>query len=840
MHSKNPLILKKNEAGIYLPVLAIVMFGIMLIGLSYGYDRVRERRLLAGVQNEVDGVCFETVSQTAPMLQRQLVAYFRDQVMLQLRPNLHRRGMKLMEARILAPIVEWDAFLNGGGPIKFGSFPNMYPCRLDNKGNDCMYLRQPDAQALATFPEGLFSAGSNADRSGATVGCEVAVEYTGVWGAKHLIHLISVEHLPLRGSTHRPGFYQDNVLTIAVAPEMPTSARLDRFRFPYSWNYDDVSFWDANYLMRSVDPRRAETSGAWKYSWQSPGFYVPFNAVPSGWSWHYHAGFQPFIWNYEIPKLTSASVQDELAVGCMNPAIMIRNLLVQTVVELATRDGEITSPSTGGAGPRLEFLVVNPRHMNNDTTALADRNKATLVRGLGQPVLIDAQYGHLPYVFYKLPDSPASAYTSTTVNAPYLDGFTRNPKFKAFLGEFTQPARNDFLQDYYLDEIRANQLRYCMQIYTGTPWAPGSGIINGWANIPLSPGVSKWKPGGLPGVSFMPTPGQTGEPATADFFSPNDTFEKHAVYGQNPFAQDYVDNAQIRSGVGPWAPQGDPWGVSTESVYLRELVGVLGAVQFCPVELLKSAGPACQKVGPPYTGTLSSFRAAFDSETMPLALRTPPDIVGFLQYINGTESAYASPGYFPLNYNGAGTIANIKKPFENDVPMTLGGLPPLSDNYYYGKTEVTGLPCSSYGGHVLLVLHQAPNSSTEADAIRAEILTVASCRRITVVFIPTSMRDISKNSLELLFRAYGPLVAGENVNFAPALVVFSPSNFDDITLTADGQAFRFGVKVTLPSEAQFRNYWRYLLDVRNNAWGNIVSESKDLFLKRILGRESLG
>lgn len=533
----------------------------------------------------------------------------------------------------------------------------------------------------------------------------------------------------------------------------------------------------------------------------------------------------------ETPNDTCLVLSDreEMLAACMNPAILVRNAFLATILELASRHGELRS--------NTEILHVNPQHRNvaslpggEGSISSAHTNHPAVMVPFGADIA--RRQFQLPYVSYHSGDLIDSTTGDVVPElAPHKNGW---------INSFTNTTYNSDPNWLYHHALIAGQLRYCYHLYQG---------YNGsYAAMGSEAGLNRYSDRLLMHNGDF-------EPDIYAWSSPAAGVYKVA----HSYPNGAVANGESWDQANPWTvPAPDHTNLSTAPENRRlnaaELVSILGSTQNCPYLQHHPAhdpavfqnipGTPLREDGVCQTGNVApATTSTFD-------LR--PDLLGTLRYLarDNNFGAINEPGIFPLA---------AADPPTNGLAFDLSAYS----------------PASTTNTHILLVTHQRLRP-TERDAISAIITAVDSPfegRPITVVYFPTTADDASAIALDdfkCAFNIPGPsfvnntasalncanglvidtLVNQEDVK-ANALFVFSPylRKYDGGTTEHDMETDADLRTANVQTEANaFRVYWLFLLgglntiafDPMNPAFEDsqvITQAAKNIFLRRILKTE---
>lgn len=415
----------------------------------------------------------------------------------------------------------------------------------------------------------------------------------------------------------------------------------------------------------------------------------------------------PFLVGGIKRNANTPSDYEEIMTACMNPAVLVRNMFLTTIVELASRHGQLRAGT--------EILLVGTQHQmpfSSSDYALGKRGGRVLVAPRpNNPVRIvpfgrdlvrpgyDSAVGddyQIPYV----------AYYSQHLHGEMgvAKGGWISPWEKINLAGSSVNFRcKDGATNYCPHHaLLASQLRICHQLYRDI--------------------ISRPFPETLDESALVPP----------------------AFY--NRFLNLYDSSQLYISWDQDW-----PWGIgsgvaSHGSVNAAELVSVLGTIQSCPYRQ--------------YLGNLGGTESVCQKPIFDIVNSNPsddlrPDYEGLLLYLRG-ENAFQglrSPGLFPFNNTASGVLNGAGKAVGGGVrtpeqAATLGLSVFDSSNDYRrfehsldGSKDIGNVP-------LLIVTHRPPTVSApigdhSGEFVLSNLLDdpLWENRPVTVVFIPTTLFD---------------------------------------------------------------------------------------------------
>ena len=903
-----------GEEGVLLPLLAIMSVLVLSVLVGLGFDSAKIKRASTALTEQNEILC-RTVAARA-VIQKEAASSFQGQISQIVNGGLLPAGTTLFSARLTIPTMPGDGqfcavgdagctaeepFVSDRNGHNFGDL-GITACdlRCSDLGpschSDCIF--QGEVAGDPNFPPAIWSDTANA---GNTATCQLdAVVKT--WFPRSLfsgptlstkISARSTWWIPVRGSYSLangdiPG------LTLAVAPQMTTDAADPRFRFcndsEPNCGSNEAGFPRVQYaptdsdFRRSFDPlynynpaipKPSGFSQVQPHPITEPGGTRliqpdPISGTiahetygygggsgdarkvpPAGYGENISCGEDPTDPNCLIP-----SDREQMLAACMNPAIFLRNSLLTTLAELATRHGQLRS--------NTEVLMVGTANRLTSGYAqsggpVALNNPVALVP-FGQD-LARAQY-QLPFVTYD-----GGTFEDLDGSGPGLDhslaqsfrpaqGGQIDPwdNGKGAIDQASDAAAYERLKKHHA--LIANQLRYCYHLFHGTAAngkerpMPADGAIEN----------SQFEP-----VSSRPDAyGLISKARTLAY--PQDASDRWDQ--ENPWSSNFFENSRSRT------------------LNAAELLSVLGAVQKCPYEqgglplidrnsneLFQvtscDGSPRCppfSRANPPYAD------AAYNSNYYPSGIcKKPlyafgvvptdsapavynesrratrdlrPDILGLLKYLarqappgafhyvdsSGNQlpppsplQALKMPGLFPMAY-ASSPPAELFKSQLSDPWHPLGSLHYSSDN------------ASNVGRPILIVLHQRL-AAGERNAIR-EMIDAGDFngRPITVIYIPTDelntqIHEAAVADLRQAFKISTSVLSDNreaNALFilSPYIARYNPENSESIIIYPEPSPTYAG-----PAWARYRRYWK---DLITNPKDNIDTVARNIFYSRIL------
>lgn len=324
-------------------------------------------------------------------------------------------------------------------------------CNLPD-GRDCDFVGDAKpANVQSKFPKTLWH---NFSDAGAKVACEIEAKVTGT-----VLDLLLDTKIVARSVWHRPpraalpAFEPGSPvttspgLTVLIAPQFSTYAHDPRFRFfggvdgyadAFRQRYDPLFEYDtqvssnfkgfsSSSLSQTIDGAAlAEAEGVSEDKrWDDSGTGTTATNDPYG------EKFGPPFLGWNDPNAIVVSDREEILVSCMNPAILMRNAFLSSIMELASRHGHLRHMT--------ELLFSNPMH-----TTRPFPNPPVKVISFGEDIA--EKRFQLPYVFY---DSVAE----------------KSGALNPFPGGWSDPSNAPDKTWRQHHALLSNQLRMCYHLY---------------------------------------------------------------------------------------------------------------------------------------------------------------------------------------------------------------------------------------------------------------------------------------------------------------------------------------------------------------------------------------
>ncbi len=764
LRSRKPIIVG-SDSGVILPLLAIISFTLIVVFVVLGINARVVKYASIALRSRANDICWSVAGSLLPTARAaDVFATSIDQFVA----NNPITRTTLIRARLIIPTMP-DISIEPGFPFPTGfdassqanDHNNFPPFIVANAGQDagrdvcsllgtcaansfcsaspdhCIFQGDalPDA-SVYKFPPGGSGTFDTVDsrypltlwnnlwNAGNMASCELEAKvntFLGFSGSKY-ISAKSVVWAPVTGKYYEPNssppplnapIFDGTVpsldnpinpgLTIAVATEMTTTS--DAYlSFNPSPNFYPSNFRD-KYDLRSINP---------PITFQHPS--------PAQ---QYAEDFlSPVVDQTIALDALSNPDQEKMRAACSNPPALIRNIFVTSILELASRHGQLRNMT--------ELLHINPQHRNvlnvNDywRPVLGINYPSEIVR-LGQDIALPIYQA--PYVFYYggVSSTNTSDLPEVVANIPAVFGQrigTGDRLRDGFLNSFQSSGYSAQIQQH--QALLASQLRICAHAYN-----PGNGIRRGHIDLPSS----NFEPPTMPYQPDRPLRGQS--------------------YGSGQLWD--TNCAYTRTGCSP-----DP----TKFMTAAEVAGTLGTTQQCPFQQETGVDGPCVKPAP--NGSLST--ATYD-------LR--PDLLGLLFYLKRDTSfgrSISAPGLFKLRLDPANAA-----PYGILDPLKL--FDPAHGQYFESGTS----PLANTLTSILIVLHQRLNAATspqtgqsEAEAIRNLVGQInptgdSQLRRpITIAYFPTTLEDALQESVSVLSLAFNAILGGPENTSQNLLLVFSP------------------------------------------------------------------
>ena len=671
---------RQSESGAVLPLMAIILVGILSLLMIFGLDSVLTRASSTDLKRVVDSVCTRTVKYG--VTPGRAVEIFRTELARAISQNQLPRFVPL-EAHLIIPT--WDPSASGQSPFVESpiSFKELVPqdwcedpdrcCTFLPSGTDCTFHGDVSLEGgsyqddflEARFPkwEGFWR--NDKDQSTA-IGCEVIGKTRSfdlfASSSEQDANVLSARTVVARAIAS-PGDSPSEGLTIIIAPQMTTSGSDPRFRFSRAIEDDQPGFqtrfdpvwshaWNAVaggplYSTRPEDPSlpgflypssapESDTytiqSGSWQL-FRPPAMASLLRSGPgnSGGQTRNYDGQSTFFVE-DHGEATEAqglilSQREERMYACMNPAILVRNLFLQSLVEFAARTGNLRRST--------EILVANPysRQVSsrNSVPDSAKWQAATVVVPFGADLTQRAY--QLPFVFF-------DGGVDGAVPADF-------GPFRGIVNPFQTQAEST----RPIHALIARQLRDCYHLYHLDTIQDGY-PLRGLHRPDLTDrfdGVGFSYPGG---------------------FSAETPYRYHAVLYENqgPLLAMHDQGC-------PWNPPEFQGACGTAPLGNRalnaaELVSILGSVQSAPAPFTLESGTSFEKFWP--------LQSGLDEPTdAPRELRG--DLLGALSALLRTDSggplagkAIPSPGIFPsMTVDGKPELKSVGAPASAKTHVVL-------------------------------------------------------------------------------------------------------------------------------------------------------------------------
>ena len=609
----------RTQSGIFMPLVAAVAIGFLsLLFLLAGFTG-RVKLAQSEIRAKIDLACGDvakqvTYSDKINSFAKQ-VNYFLDSESL--------RYAEVLEANLVIPTMpqsdDFGFYADGtySEPVGAGDVRIISGC--GSTDGVCKVYREVIDDS-AKYPPGFWD---NIRNAGHTLSCEFKVRVKNDFLSPFFLSLLQEEDSeivlksmwwsPVRGPS--PVYNAVNPistspgLTIAIGTQMYTSAMDKRFRFKDTSEYENYNplkkafpvsaagkfnFFQEDQLSFTLPPSYASGNPVFSAATEIPATpRLPpgvwnFPLDKSSWKKQEASGLPPFV----------SSALDEYLTACMNPAILVRNTFLSTIVELAARHGQLRNMT--------EILHMNPMHRHPDFYPSDERKPNLPVKLVSFGEDLAKSSFQLPYVFYHS-GNPGSEYPN-----PLLSGKTYqksgwiNPFQSASASGWSPQSNVDVAKEH---SLIAGQLRYCHSLYT--------------------PGALKRYEERLSflhqGSNFQPGVYEEGW---------GDVRQRPHTSSANP---QFWDQKCQYQGLTDCSPEDG----AKEPLTAGELVSILGSTQMCPYRY-EDPRLCHDTVSANYAGHSSADSYYYELK---------PDIYGTLRYIFGQDLAIKSPGIFPLTQN---------------------------------------------------------------------------------------------------------------------------------------------------------------------------------------------
>jgi len=821
-----------HERGISVPLVAIfASLGVFLI-FGIGIDISSLNSASRQLSLETDAACKSAASQA--FLQRAAAIAFKEHINAVISQNLVK-GAVLQRAALTIPTMPQNGvFCHDGGAGCSPSDPYLpavsgqkfvslrgsaaaadlqcnIPCTA---GEEAAHKCERDCRFFGTIQGDYYGVGGhylpstfwdNSHEAGVAALCETEAKLKTIMLGTRSITAKSTWWLPAQGKMEFDSsdpYRTSNGLTIAIAPHMTTYADAS---FPNSprFNFTTTAGFNVKYDPLYEFGDAANDVNGFRFNYTSPVPKAP--ASVSGGATDRDLG--------EALAAPADVDRKELLVACMNPAILVRNLFLQAVLERASRHGGLRNAT--------ELLMVGTQNrvttQNDAAHPLRERsaapNQPIKMVGFGDD-LLERRY-QLPYVFY---DSG-----SDTAGVPERNV---NPKFGGSQGGWINPFQTADLETRKLHTLIANQLRYCDHLFHGG-----------------ARGIERYLASGLDNDQFEPwnLPGGPG-------------YFEDSYYADTTLRATHYDNTQAWDQSCPWSDDSNPLtaGVSNSAdcdpnsvssvggrpLSAIELVSSIGSIQRCPYQMAINPDLTASPdfAATPYTCSKSADNDNTPgSEYLSAAKDLRPDILGLVLYLAEVDQAHipAIPGNF---YGFSPPAAPL-----NFLGLISPGLFPLKPNPSanpwapFNAQGAVSAAALNQKSSILIVTHERM-SRQERDTIKDLVNKndatpgILDGRRVTIVYMPVRDEDCSEvhDASNDFKAAFGIGVASTNLRFGMnSLFVFSPYS------EATHDSAEFGDPIcTTDFNNQYSSYWAQLLDP--TFADNIEVAARNIFTERLV------
>lgn len=891
-----------NERGVFGALFVVVALSLFFVLIILGIDTGRIKAAQSELRTKVDQICGELA--WSPSSYNLSLRRYRDYLQKVVNDKVLQYG-KIQNAKLIMPTMpasggfnfkigqEYNPNITADGPpyintIKDFDDPalNMTGCVLEG-GQDCNFQGTlfGDLTIPAPMQDNLVMAGN-------VVMCEVSVQVGTILLGRFLEdneELVSVKSAfwtPLRGVN--PIYNKDNpiqtspALTIAIGTQLNTSPWDGRFRFSSIGNspvdnqfrnrYDP--FYTVNRNAPKHEPFAAASGRIYPYQ-DSANNYPAIQSISSIDNTKFgganginaqNSDINPSseldsditTQNFSFPFTAVAgeivSDREVMLTACMNPLVLMRNTFVSTIIELASRHGQLRNMT--------EVLHINPMHRAKNMSYGGGGNsylpnQPAQIVTFGEDIALPRY--QIPYVFFNS-GSNSNEYPEPELGWPYsvlgINTYSKSDPSGGWINPFSNngvPGKgwiannNPELASHHA--LVASQLRSCYHLYDGayhstlSPTKVGlqrygryleflsnfGFYPTGVRGLYSAPNSEEQWPEDIKNIKYSKVPIGGASQHYWDQCSPWGGVDSNCT-GQNLNQSRLLTAAEVASVLGttqlcPYNQNSlDPVNPLFSSVRINSGWGIGDNLKICPPSELKNASTT------PYNGdtTISSYE-----------LR--PDVGAVMRYALGLGNggilpppsdddkveAIRSPGLFPIINNGL-----TNKPFLN----VNSNFSPASDApYKFTKNELSTM---------LLVLHQ-PLTREQIDDLKLLYETYYKPqwqvtnndrrvgRPIVIIYMPANEFDAAAAGVfDEVFGNAGASMNVPNSASSPVTVLnFSP--FDEVWGPPCGPGNN-PVPAGVTEVEIFRNYWQCML---LDSEAGIVAQAQRVFRERITRRE---
>lgn len=784
--------LRSSEKGVFLPLVAVVALAVIAVIVGLGIDSSRVKRGSALLRQKLEAACHQAAQK--PTLQAEAAMIFAGQIT---DTNMARAlldfGVTLDHISFINPTMPDDgSFVNFPGYSSANPTPapalyelgssstdedgivefsglGLDSC-IDSEGhnrNECSFqakvsqsithLGAGGSVTVKEFPARLWNQTQNV---GNTVGCVAYGRVNTLLSGERPISAKVVWQKKLRGKWDEAYDAGSPVttspaLSILIAPHMTTDdspeLNFGGYDATFRDSYDPINVYNVGASTPVPNAFLAAVATPPLY----PGLaYQPIEPRPPALEYTYLRDTPPAVITAVRPAVFAQ--KEEALLACMNPAVLVRNSFVSTIVELASRNGQLRN--------QTQLLLSGTQHRTlQDNTNLDSLpyqpNNPVIMVDFGQDLMDSYQ---LPYVSY---DAGVEGSDVPADFAP-AQGGRLNPFTKAdgtplpFPSRYPTPLAAPLYKEVLQHQsVIAGQLRNCYHLYQG-------------AAAPDEDPLARYK---------LKEIYENGKEAQA-YFEPDEFDFDPVLLGQ---VDGYMKDQSYEQ-LCAWSASGCNVGY-TKGLTGAEMVASLGTIQKCPFrDLIYPSSSAntsnlCDKpdrlaTPPPAPATISppqDLRADLLGAFYYLSqkdLRGSPDINNHTwgSQAPAAFKAAKSPGLFPF------------VTFSNDYDATKSMDSRFSDlrDHWYPFLESNYKSAENTKASVLLILHQRL-SAGERDAIKdllTDLNSFGFTRPLTVVYIPTTLRDNDARAIDDLRKAFHiPDKVSPDSNTDNALYVYGPS-----------------------------------------------------------------
>ncbi len=804
--SKKVVSLHSRESGVY--VIAFSLLLLTLLGLIT-FLAIRPTLVKSGasqLKQKVDSLCSNLSAD--PLFQKKAIEVFEQKISEIKIPYVDVKAAYLVIPTYSgAPNSSREQSLDCGIPEckYFGYIDDYYSESADvrlYKGNSPDFLPEiihlDESDESNDLKEPFWQQDINA---GNMVLCEVVADFSDSGGLFNLFtsgveesKQITQKVIRAKSVWHRPvqNFRKldptltvaervaQSGLTILVAPHMTTHSRLPRYRYQSGFeDFDPIHKTDIFASTPGTTTRQVTTASLAE---RVEPYFPTIGTIDL----HERLPLATQRRGVDLPTCSNQRYFSDLAesmTACMNPAILVRNLFLSTIVELASRTGNLRH-STGIYMAGTQHLL---RQGNSYANAPLFWSPPVEMVPKGSDLRLD-EYQH-PYVSYfgnlrrtisnpipSLPNGQFTALASTQSgetdlrNGWVLPYYNSESIVTSIRNKYLNLSAGDANPGTGADEIElelaqfrkmiSNQLRYCHHLFAGanaTPGEPDAIDMNADAAL----------------TEFTPHASNIGYESVYDF-------EPRRKISPAPSSWDQGNSPQ------------SPWLEVSGGLDAAELMRTTGSIQLCPYERGSVIDPAARGISEADANDLySKYRFFIDGDEFiaprhyfcrkpnnvehdtrnnaPLDLR--PDLIAALNAFQEPASSAVeehkivkSPGIFIRQDAYTFTDEQLSKlPSDAKVQADIALPFSISSDYISSKKEDRSM--------ILIATHQ-PLTPIEAQEMKSIIANEDQyprdskglpLRPIHIVYFPTTRYDADKDVTNRFRDALG-LLDDENTD----------------------------------------------------------------------------